>query len=58
MRIHLVVIQADGSKSCDMFDPAEHDFRWGAGYLTFQPVKARWHDDHSYGAYQAQTHDE
>lgn len=58
MRKHLVVIQADGSRNCDRVDPEEHDFRWGAGYLTFVPVKVRWHDDRSYGAYQAQMYDD
>lgn len=50
---HLVVIQADGSKNYESFDPVRHDFRWSFGYLVFEPVPLRWHDDASYAAHQA-----
>lgn len=51
---HLVVIQADGSKNYEAFDPERHDFRWSADYQVFKPVPLRWHSDASYAAYQAE----
>lgn len=49
---HLLVIQPDGSRNVEMYNPRRHDFVWNADFTAFRAVQLRWWDDASYIAYQ------